>query len=1020
MKVDFTLKRFPINGRLKEQCGLPFSAVLQPYHKLSERDAAAGGASEVASDDIARCKHCYAYVNCYCAFDTAGWVCSLCNKHNSLKPQQMRRYRLDPAHLQQLPEVRCEVFEALAEHPAHVHLPGQQDQGFVSGPAPTVLALVDTSAGEEFLELVRSSLEAALEALPPVTRFGLITMSHRIGLYDVRAPEPCVRYVPLYEPVLRPGSSPASSAAASPAVGAPLGEVLPLSALLAPVGAYKGAITRALEEQLQPEEGFGDSSSGGAEDLPSPLPGAPLPHHHPSSASSAAAAAASPPGQEAGMSRSAAAATTTAAAAAAAPAPAAAAGGAPAVAAAASPTRPLASRGVGPALVAVLDYLKVLQQPPFLPPAAVPGSSSGTTTTAAAAAGADHLPANPSPVKLLLFLAGPPDYGIGRLVNPRRRKAAAAAFARAQLAAAAAAVAAQANGSGSGSAATPPQPQPHADASAVPPPPPPPPSLPAPDPDAWIHDVPSSSVEFYQQAAAACASLGISVDLFAVCGGALGLRHLEPLAGSTGGAMYLYPAVEDSAMPQDVYLRLSAPAAWCGEVRLRTSPQFRVVRHYGRLLPDPTIPDLHHVSAADPSDAFAVDFDFTSPSGFSGSAASLPPTLQIAFRYTALVCVKKQQQPQPQQDPQAAAAAAGTGTGAAAAGAGGGGEVREYWLQRRLRVATYRVNVAATVADVYAHTQPEAVVTLLMHKIMRAAEAQGPHEARLLLRDWLVLLALNYHRNAHPNLTPQQLAAVPADLHFTQAPQLAPLPRLVYALLRSPLLAPPPLPPPPPPSEGASPEGSHEGGGGGGGGQHPDLTSFLRHLWGALPPGELVRAVYPVMQSYHHPDQLALPRHSLSRAALAGPDAPPIFLLDAYILILVYYTSRCPPELPFPPPQQSALRKAVAAIRSERRITPMVKLLREGSEEAELFDQLLLDEPVGHFDNQPPPQQADGEGGSSAPAASVGSSSSRGGSGGGGGGGGSSGFGLVQFLEHVQGEAALQLRHEAALAAQQR
>ncbi len=32
--------------------------------------------------------------------------------------------------------------------------------------------------------------------------------------------------------------------------------------------------------------------------------------------------------------------------------------------------------------------------------------------------------------------------------------------------------------------------------------------------------------------------------------------------------------------------------------------------------------------------------------------------------------------------------------------------------------------MAATVADVYAHTNPDAVVTLLMHKVMRVAETQ--------------------------------------------------------------------------------------------------------------------------------------------------------------------------------------------------------------------------------------------------------------------------------------------------------
>ncbi|KAG2486738.1 hypothetical protein HYH03_014664 [Edaphochlamys debaryana] len=903
MKVEFTLKRFPINGRLKEQCGLPFSCVMQPYHRLTEKDAVAGDATGVYAEQIARCTQCYSYINCYCAFDTGGWVCSLCNRHNALKPQMQRRYRLDPAVLQSLPEVRCEVFETLAEEPSLVQLP--PDAGAVSGPGPVVVALVDTASGEEFLELVRSSLEAALEALPPVTRFALITFSHRLGLHDVRAAHPSVRYVQMYEPAPRstPGgavTSAAAAAASSPAVAAPLSEVLPLASLLAPVGAFKGQITRALEEQMVPEEGFGanhDLSHPGAQ--AHPPPGA--------------------PGQESGMSR-----------------------GAPGQGGAAGGFGPPpASRGLGPALVAVLDYLKVLQAPPFV---AHHGMGSAGATSASVV-GADHLSQNQSPVKLLLFTSGVPDFGIGRLINPRRRRA---------VAAAAAAAAARALAPG-GHASAPPHPPtgpalPHPGPSAAP-------GAGAgadvavdaeADPDAWLHDVPSSSVEFYEQAAAACASLGVCVDLFAVSQGALGLRFLDPLCSSTGGAVYLYPSVDESAMPQDVYLRLSSPSAAVGIIRLRTSPHFKVVRHYGRLFPDPTIPDLHHIIAADPSDAFAVDFDYATPSGFSGVTTSLPPTLQVAFQYTALVAERGP--PEHKGD-----AEANGGGGAAAAGEG-----RRYWLQRRLRVATYRVMTAATVADVYAHTNPDAVVTLLMHKILRAAEAQGLQEARLLLRDWLVILALNYHRNVHSNLTPQQLSTVPADLHFSQAPLLAPLPRLVYALLRSPLLAP-----------------FAEG-------QHPDLTAFLRHLWSSLPPHELVRAVYPVMQSYTDPDHLAFPRHSLSRAALAGPDAPPIFLLDAYILIMVYYTSRCPPEVPFPPPQQSALRKAVAAIRSERRITPQVKILREGGEDADLFEQLLLDEPDA------------GEAG----------------------GGGGGGFGLVQFLEHVQGEAAMQMKHELAAAAQ--
>lgn len=46
---------------------------------------------------------------------------------------------------------------------------------------------------------VRSGLLAALEALPPYALFGLVTFSNRIGLHDVRAPAPAVRYVPIRE-----------------------------------------------------------------------------------------------------------------------------------------------------------------------------------------------------------------------------------------------------------------------------------------------------------------------------------------------------------------------------------------------------------------------------------------------------------------------------------------------------------------------------------------------------------------------------------------------------------------------------------------------------------------------------------------------------------------------------------------------------------------------------------------------------------------------------------------------------
>lgn len=57
------------------------------------------------------------------------------------------------------------------------------------------------------------------------------------------------------------------------------------------------------------------------------------------------------------------------------------------------------------------------------------------------------------------------------------------------------------------------------------------------------------------------------------------------------------------------------------------------------------------------------------------------------------------------------------------------------------------------------------------------------------------------------------------------------LPRLAYALLRSPLLA-------------ANPRG------------HPDLRAAVHHLWVGLSPALLRKAVYPALMSFKDPDTL--------------------------------------------------------------------------------------------------------------------------------------------------------------------
>ncbi|KAF5833286.1 hypothetical protein DUNSADRAFT_10451 [Dunaliella salina] len=98
-------------------------------------------------------------------------------------------------------------------------------------------------------------------------------------------------------------------------------------------------------------------------------------------------------------------------------------------------------------------------------------------------------------------------------------------------------------------------------------------------------------------------------------------------------------------------------------------------------------------------------------------------------------------------------------------------------------------------------------------------------------------------------------------------------------------------------------------------GQHGDLVAFLEHCWGSLTPSELACAVYPHLSAYADPDTVVCSNLPLSKSMLHPPPTsgvsqiPPIFLLDAYIIILV-------------------------------------RVVREGSEDAQLFFHLLLDEPA--------------------------------------------------------------------------
>lgn len=92
-----------------------------------------------------------------------------------------------------------------------------------------------------------------------------------------------------------------------------------------------------------------------------------------------------------------------------------------------------------------------------------------------------------------------------------------------------------------------------------------------------------------------------------------------------------------------------------------------------------------------------------------------------------------------------------------------------------------------------------------------------------------VCACFDMHSRTCAEKQPQAFHDLQVDATFEDAENLQAMPRLVYALLRSPLL-------------GLHPD------------LHPDTPTALRLLWSSLPPEDLQTAVYPCLSSFQDPD----------------------------------------------------------------------------------------------------------------------------------------------------------------------
>ncbi|KAB2028200.1 hypothetical protein ES319_D05G083000v1 [Gossypium barbadense] len=416
---------------------------------------------------------------------------------------------------------------------------------------------------------------------------------------------------------------------------------------------------------------------------------------------------------------------------------------------------------------------------------------------------------------------------------------------------------------------------------------------------------------FYKDLAAVAVQAGVCVDIFAVTNEYTDLASLKFLSIESGGSLFLYANTDDSTLPQDMYQMLSRLYAFNCVLRLRTSTEFKPGYSYGHFFPDPQYENVQHIICCDSFATYAYDFDFSNNVGFSRFVICkllqiiqcyydyiFFSHLQIAFQYTVVVPPEEL-----------------SSLGLVSSSRG------KHSLKRRLRIRTLQYGTAQNLNDLYDSVDPEPVLSLLVHTVILASLEQGVREGRMLLHDWLVILTAKYneafkhiqYKNGSSSITAQM------DVTFSQCPQLQPLARLVFALLRNLLLR------------------FHEEG------VHPDYRIYLQCLFSALEPSSLHRAIYPMLTSYSTPDKPAYPRHSLSRAALISSGSP-IFFLDAFTTLSVFYSSTADPSLPFPPPHDCLLRSTINKLKQDRCITPKLVFIWGGQDDATVFENYLIEE----------------------------------------------------------------------------
>ncbi|CAM9177135.1 unnamed protein product [Choristocarpus tenellus] len=233
--VRLTLQIFPQTADVKDTVGVPWSCCVSPFLEDPRGNSGSKTTPLVPIEQVARCEECFAYISPFSDISLRYWKCPLCHNRNRLTSALSRYHKSTVA--QELPELTQQTVEyelpldskGALMHSGQVFLKNGYLSKEPGASRPLVfLAVVDELGGRDYHEAIAVILDVLVGSLPDESRFGLVTMSDRIGLLDLSAPIPHVQFVDIDD--LH------GSKVRGPLESVDLSDVLCLEELLCPVG----------------------------------------------------------------------------------------------------------------------------------------------------------------------------------------------------------------------------------------------------------------------------------------------------------------------------------------------------------------------------------------------------------------------------------------------------------------------------------------------------------------------------------------------------------------------------------------------------------------------------------------------------------------------------------------------------------------------------------------------------------------------------------------------------------------